>query len=107
MTSRGYDVVVVHPQAEELDGAPCFRSIAEVRPEVEAAMVLTPAASAFEVGEECVRAGVRRLWLYRGKTAPEGSQAVLNECPLMWLKDAAWFHRVHKGLRALTGTLPR
>ena len=106
LQARGYDLALVHPVAMEIAGLRCFRSIAEVDPPVEGAMVLTPPDEAHRIGAECVHAGVTRLWLYRGVQAPHGSQAVLDECPLMWLKNPAWFHAAHKGLRSIFGTLP-
>ena len=106
LLSNGYDVALVHPQAQEIAGLCCFKSIHEVDPPVEGAMVLTPPEEALRIGAECVRAGVTRLWLYRGVQAPAGSQAVLDECPLMWLSHPAWFHAAHKGLRSVFGTLP-
>lgn len=102
----GYDIVLVHPVATEIAGLPCFRSIRDVDPPVEGAMVLTPPDEAHRIGAECVQAGVKRLWLYRGVQAPHGSEAVLDECPLMWLSHPAWFHAAHKQLRAIFGILP-
>ena len=106
LLARGYDVALVHPHATEIAGMRCFPSIREVDPPVEGAMVLTPPDEAHRIGGECVQAGVTRLWLYRGVQAPRGSQAVLDECPLMWLSNPAWFHAAHKGLRSIFRTLP-
>lgn len=106
LLARDYDVAVVNPNAKEIGGLPCFPSILAVHPPVEGALVLTPPDEAHRIGAECVRAGVTRLWLYRGIQAPKGSQAVLDECPLMWLKHPAWFHAAHKGLRSVFRTLP-
>lgn len=106
LQARGYDLALVHPVATEIAGLRCFPSIQAVDPPVEGAMVLTPPDEAHRIGTECVRAGVTRLWLYRGVQAPKGSQAVLDECPLMWLRDPAWFHAAHKGLRSVFRTLP-
>lgn len=106
LLARSYDVALVHPVAAEIDGIRCFPSIGAVDPPVEGAMILTPPDEAHKIGAECVRAGVTRLWLYRGVQAPHGSQAVLDECPLMWLKNPEWFHSVHKRIRAILHTLP-
>ena len=106
LQARGYDLALVHPVATEIAGLRCFPSIQAVDPPVEGAMVLTLPEEAHRIGAECVRSGVTRLWLYRGVQAPHGSQAVLDECPLMWLKNPAWFHSVHKSLRSLIHTLP-
>ena len=106
LQARGYDIAIVHPVATEMAGLRCFPSIRAVDPPVEGAMVLTPPDEAHRIAGECVEAGVTRLWLYRGVKAPRGSTAVLDECPLMWLKDPAFIHTFHKRLRAVFHTLP-
>lgn len=106
LQARGYDLVIVHPVATEMAGLPCSPSIRAVDPPVEGAMILTSADEAHRIGAECVHAGVTRLWLYRGVQAPRGSQAVLDECPLMWLKNPGFIHSLHKGLRVICHTLP-
>lgn len=106
LQERDYDIAIVHPVATEMAGLRCFPSIRAVDPPVEGAMVLTSPDEAHRIGAECVEAGVTRLWLYRGVRAPHGSKAVLDECPLMWLKNPAFIHNLHKGLRAVFRTLP-
>jgi uncharacterized protein len=101
---RGYDVVAVNRAGGEIDGRPCFTSIAEVTPPVEGALLMPPEAWANTAAKECRAAGVEKLWVYKGKV--EGGALVERECPLMWLKDPAWFHSVHKGIRKVLGRLP-
>lgn len=54
----GGDVYLVNPGRDEIDGRPCYDSIADVPDPVDVAMVLVPAAVAPTVIEECGREGV-------------------------------------------------
>ncbi|MBI5280404.1 MAG: CoA-binding protein [Candidatus Solibacter usitatus] len=101
---RGYDVVPVNREGGEVDGQPVFRSLNQVSPPVEGALVLSPPDVAASVAGDCRRAGVARLWVYRTKS--DCGALVEGECPLMWLKDPAWFHGLHRGLRGIFGRLP-
>jgi hypothetical protein len=101
--AQGYDVVPVGRSGGEVDGRQCFASIAEVEPKVEGAIVMVGAAQSAAVAEECRRAGIEKLWIYKG----ENADGVSDECPLMWLKGAGWIHGAHKTVRGWFGGLPK
>jgi uncharacterized protein len=106
---RGYEVFPVNPNTDEVEGVRCYRTIAEL-PDVDGALIMVPAAGAAEVVEQCAARGIERVWLHRG--AGQGSVAdeavdaaraagidvVDGACPLMFLPDTGWFHRLHRRL---------
>jgi predicted CoA-binding protein len=117
--ARGYELIPVNPAMAEVDGAPCYRSVEAIEPPVEAALVVTPAHASARVVADCARAGVKELWLYRGGpggsvseaalavAAAHGMKVIVGECPFMFLPNAGWFHSLHRGLRWISGRLPR
>lgn len=106
LRSRGYDVAPVHPEAEQIDGIPCAKTLAAVQPPPEAALILTRPQLYAELGQEAKRAGAAAVWFRQKGPALEGVAVVDDECPLMWLRGAGWIHRLHGTLRRWTGTLP-
>jgi predicted CoA-binding protein len=104
---RGYEILPVNPNADEIEGVPCYRTIAEL-PDVDGAVVMVPAAAAADVVEHCAARGIERVWLHRGagqgSVSPEaveaartaGIEVVDGACPLMFLADTGWFHRLHR-----------
>jgi predicted CoA-binding protein len=86
---------------------------------VDGALLMTPAAASAEVVEECARAGIDRVWLHAGagqgavsdaalaEAQRHGLSVVAGQCPLMFLRDAAWFHRLHALGKKLVGTYPQ
>ncbi|WP_338051570.1 GNAT family N-acetyltransferase [Pseudonocardia acidicola] len=54
-------VYAVHPHAAAVAGVPCHRSVSELPPGVDLAVLCVPAAAVPEVAEQCGRAGVRAL----------------------------------------------
>ncbi len=115
---RGYEAVPVNPALPEVDGAKCYASIEEVSPAVEGALVLTNPSVTEQVVEECARAGVRSLWLYRaggaGAVSPRavnfcqsnGIALVEGECPFMFLPKSGFIHQAHGFCRKLFGRYP-
>lgn len=107
LRDRGYEVVPVNPNADEVEGVRCYRTVAEL-PDVDGAIVMVPAAGAADVVRQCAARGIERVWLHRGagqgsvseeavdaaRTA--GIDVVDGACPLMFLPDTGWFHRLHR-----------
>jgi predicted CoA-binding protein len=120
LAARGYDLVPVHPVASEIEDRRAYLRIIAVDPKPEAVLVLTTAASSEAVVRDAAEAGVPLIWLYGGAGRPgavseaaltaareAGMRVIAGECPYMFLKNSGWFHSVHRGLRWITGTLPR
>lgn len=107
LLARGYDVAPVNPFAAEIEGRPCRRSVKDVEPAAEAALLMTAPSQSEAATRDCLDAGVRLLWFHRGggggAASPSalalcrerGATAVPGACPYMFLKDAGWVHRVH------------
>jgi predicted CoA-binding protein len=111
LRDRRYEVVPVNPLSREVDGLPCAARVQDIRPPVEAALLMTPPAVTEQVVRDCAEAGIRRVWMHRGGGAgavsPEAvefcrrndMQVVAGECPFMFLPGAGWIHRVHRFFR--------
>jgi predicted CoA-binding protein len=116
---RGYDVVPVNPEADEIDGQRCFAHLQDVTPPVNGALLMTSPVASEKVVQECADAGISRVWMYRaggaGAVSTEAVQfceshgiaVIPGECPLMFLPQGAWFHRFHGTVRKITGRYPR
>ena len=115
---RGYDVIPVNPAAQQIEGRPCFANLRDVQPPVSTVLLMTTPAVTEAVVRDCADSGVQRVWMYRtGGTGAVSAEAVRfceskgitvipGECPLMFLPDAAWFHRLHGFVKRITGSYP-
>jgi predicted CoA-binding protein len=109
----GYDAVPVNPQATELDGRACFPRVQDIQPPVEAALLLTTPEATAQVIDGCAQAGLRLIWMRRTADAGvmefcavRGLRVIAGHCPFMFLRGAAWFHRLHGWVLRLTGSYP-
>jgi uncharacterized protein len=119
MYRRGYEVVPVNPNAQEILGRPCFARVQDIHPPVDGALLMTTPEVTEIVVKDCAEAGIRRVWMYRGggkgAVSPQalqfceerGFQVVPGECPFMFWRDAGAVHRVHGFIRKITGHYPR
>jgi len=115
---RGYDVIPVNPNLTEVDGVPCFPSVNSLPEPVKGVLLMTKPAVTGEVVQDCARAGVRLVWMFRGGgvgavdnaavkfCAAEGMSVVAGECPFMFFPQAGFIHRAHGFCRKVFGGYP-
>lgn len=114
LAAQGYSVRVVHPDAAEIDGVPCARSLKELAGQVDGVVLVTPPASTETLVREAEEAGIRHVWMQQGAESDaavkwceeHGMNVVHHECILMFAGHPGWFHRAHRWMRGTFGQLP-
>ncbi|MGY1617007.1 CoA-binding protein [Geodermatophilus sp. SYSU D00691] len=93
LRERGYDVVAINPNADEVEGDRCFHDLKSVPGGVEGVVIATSPAHADATVRECVDLGIQRVWMHRGP----GPGSVSD--------DATRYGREH-GLTVIDGGCP-
>lgn len=114
LRAAGYRVFAVHPEAERLEGDPCYRNLASLPEPVGAVLAIVPPAKTEALVAEVAAAGIKYLWMQQGAESPAaiaaceqaGIRYVAGECILMFAEPTPWFHRVHRFIRKVTQGLP-
>jgi predicted CoA-binding protein len=119
LRARGFDVVPVNPNADEVEGTTCYHSLSDIPGTVDAVVIATSPDKAEATVRECERLGVRQVWLHRSLGAGSVSDAAVDYgrshgmriipggCPLMFGADADRGHRFMRGFCRMTGAVPR
>jgi predicted CoA-binding protein len=106
LRDRGYDVVAVNPNADEVEGDPCFHSLREVPDGVEAVVIGTRPEDAEATVQECIDLGIDQVWMHRsvggGSVCDEatvlgrenGVTVIDGGCPLMFGPTSDGMHKV-------------
>lgn len=113
LTKKGYRVVLVHPEAPEIDGHPCHPSVADLPDRVGGLVLVVPPDQSEGLVRQAAEAGIRNVWMQQGADSPEavelcrdrGMNVVHGECILMFAQPTG-IHRFHRWLRGLFGKLP-
>jgi predicted CoA-binding protein len=117
---HGYEVHAVNPNAEMVAGDRCYPNLASVPAELDGVMVVVNPTAAMQVVNDCIALGIRHIWLFKGL----GGQGAVSEdavkrchenyidvvagaCPFMFLEPVGWFHKLHRGMRHLNGSLAK
>jgi predicted CoA-binding protein len=119
LRDRGYEVFAVNPQAETVEGDPCYPDLRSIPGGVDAVVIATAPAAAESVARECKELGITRVWMHRSfgggsvsKEAHEfcranGIASIAGGCPLMYGPTSDGGHRLMRFFAGLMGQLPR
>ena len=116
---RGYEVFAVNPNADVIEGEPCYRSVKTIPGGVDGVIVVTKPEATEQVVRDCADAGIKRVWMHEGihggRSVSESAvdfckqhdiTVIAGACPLMFGKPSDGFHRLFKRWVQFTGHMP-
>jgi predicted CoA-binding protein len=119
LRAKGYDVVPVNPNADEIGGVKAYKSIKDVKPGVEGVIAVVPPSEQEKVVKETAAAGVKSIWLHEhvmkgvsnpaaiGLAAQLGLETIAGFCPFMFMPGTAPFHKFHGMIMKFFGAYPK
>jgi predicted CoA-binding protein len=117
LRERGYEVFAVNPNADEVEGDPCYQDLKSIPGGVEAVVIGTRPEIAEDTMRECVELGITQVWMHRGPGAGSVSDAATaygrqhgitvidGGCPLMFPPTADFGHKIMRFVFA--GKVPK
>jgi predicted CoA-binding protein len=119
LRTRGYQVVAINPNADEVEGDRCYHDLKSVPGGVEAVVIGTRPETAEATMRECAELGIRYVWMHRSFGAGSVSDAATDYgrqhgitvidggCPLMFNPTADVGHKAMRFVFTGTGKVPR
>jgi hypothetical protein len=115
LKAKGYHLLPVHPTAESVEGARCYRSLGDLPEPVGGLVVVVPPEQTERVVQAAAGAGIKRVWMQPGAESEaairyceqNGITVVQGECILMFAEPAGFGHRAHRWVWKMLGKLPR
>lgn len=119
LRDRGYEVFAVNPNADEVEGDPCFHDLKSIPGGVDAVVIGTRPETAETTMRECADLGIKNVWMHRsfggGSVSPaatgygrqQGITVIDGGCPLMFDPTADAGHKAMRFVCTLTGSVPR
>lgn len=117
LRDRGYTVFAINPNADEVEGDPCFHDLKSVPGGIEGVVIATSPHNAEATMREAVDLSVGRVWMHRGPGAgsvsaeatrygrEHGVVVIDGGCPLMFDPTADSGHKIMR--RFGVGHLPK
>ena len=115
LTGKGYNLIPVNPQADEIAGVKCYPDLKSVKEMTDAALVMTPAQQVPKILQEAAENGFKHIWIQQGADSEEaagvgrekGLDVVNGECIMMFAEPVGFLHRIHRWFWGRLGKLPK
>lgn len=119
LRDAGYEVFPVNPNADVVEGDPCYADLRSIPGGVDAVVVATHPKDSADVVRECVSLGITRVWIHRafgaGSVSDEAVRAakeagiplIPGACPMMYCEPVDMGHKCIKWVLGITGKLPK
>jgi len=120
LRDTGHEVFAVNPNAEQVEGDPCYAALAAIPGAApDGVVVVTTPQVAEEVVADAQAAGIPRVWLHRGMGPGSSSEPAVEfctehgiavipgGCPCMFGETSDPGHRGMRVMLQLTGKVPR
>jgi uncharacterized protein len=119
LKERGYEVFAVNPNADQVEGDPCYHDLRSIPGGVEAVVIGTRPDAAEETMRECAQLGIEKVWMHRSFGAgsvsavatdlgrAHGITVIDGGCPLMFDPVSDGAHRAFRLVCTFAGTAPR
>lgn len=115
LRKRGFDLFPVHPEASELEGIPCVRSVRDLPPGMENLYIVTPAKETAGVVRDALEYGIRKIWIQQSSDTPEalelarekGVPVIHGRCMMMFAEPVGSIHGFHRWIIRLFGRYPK
>ncbi len=95
MRDAGYTVFAVHPKLQTVEGDPCYASVKDLPEIPDVVDLVVPPAASLKVVEDCLAAGIKRIWFQPGsesdeavQKAKDGGMEVVHDACIMIQKQA-------------------
>jgi predicted CoA-binding protein len=105
LRETGHQVYATNPEAESVEGDPCYPGLEALPERVDGVVIATPPAAATDVVRACAELGIERVWMHRsfggGSVSEEavalcrekGISVIVGGCPMMFCGKVDPFHR--------------
>ena len=119
LRQAGYEVFAINPNAQELEGDPCYPNLAAVPRPLDGVVIATHPTVTAQITRDCARLGIRRVWIHRsfgqGSLSEEAVDYCLTHnitvipggCPMMFCEPVDFGHKCIHWFLNLTGGLPK
>lgn len=115
LIEKGYNILPVNPNANEIDGRKCFKSISDLPSDVESVIIMTPKEYTDEVLGKAIKKGIKNIWVQQmsdtkntiGIAEEYQKEIVTGKCIFMFAEPISGIHKFHRTLVKIFGGLPK
>ncbi len=115
LKENGFDLYPINPNAEDIQGVKCYKSVEELPAEVEYLFIVTPKYETEIIARAAIKKGIKMIWIQQESDTPEavkiieeaGIPLIYKKCIMMFASPVKSVHRFHRLLAKVFGSYPK
>lgn len=115
LKDKGFDLYPINPNAEEIQGIKCYKSVDELPPGVEHLFIVTSKEETESVARAAVNKGIKMVWIQQQSDSPEAVKAIeeagipliYKKCMMMFADPVKSVHGFHRFFVKTFGGYPK
>lgn len=115
LNEKGFELFPVNPNAEEIQGLKCYKTVSDLPADVKHLLIVTPKTSTTEVAKLAVEKKMEMVWIQQMSETPEattileeaGVPFIQKKCIYMFADPVKGPHNFHRFLVKVFGLYPK
>ena len=115
LRKKGFELYPVNPNADEIQGVQCYRTIDDLPEDVEHLLIVTPKSETERIAKAAVKKGIKMIWIQQKSDTPEAIQVIqeagipviYKKCIMMFADPVKSFHAFHRFFAKAFGGYPK
>jgi predicted CoA-binding protein len=115
LKDKGYNVVAVNPNINEVDSEKCYPTLSSISEKVDGVLLVVPPQQSEKVVKEAREKGIESVWFQSGSSSKEAVKfcvendmsVVKDECILMFTEPVESIHKFHRWILKIIGKMPK
>lgn len=115
LKKKGFEIYPVHPEATEIDGIACYRTLDDLPSGVDRLYIVTAPDQTTGIVEQAVKRRISKIWIQQKSETKEALKlakdqnipVISGRCIMMFLEPVGGIHGFHRWLTRLFGVYPK
>ena len=115
LKQKGFQLYPVNPNADEIQGVKCYKTVEELPEEVSHLLIVTPKEETAVIAAAAVKKGIQSVWIQQTSETPEALKilddakipVVYKKCIMMFASPVKGGHAFHRFFAKAFGSYPR
>lgn len=115
LKEKGFDLFPINPNADEIQGVKCYKSVDELPDDVTRLFIVTPKSETLSVAKSAIEKKIKMIWIQQKSDTPEvvkiikdaGITLIYKKCIMMFADPVKSIHGIHRFLVKTFGGYPK
>lgn len=115
LKSKGFVLYPVNPNADEIQGVKCYKSVSKLPDNVKHLFIVTPRKETLDIVKEAVKSGFSMIWIQQKSDTPEAVESIQEakiqlihkKCLMMFANPVKGVHGFHRFINKAFGAYPK